>query len=86
MEILIQISGWLGTILIVSAYFLLSRKKITGQSKTYQFLNLVGAVTLGIAVFHQGAWSALALNVVWATIAIVTLVKVRQNSRKGEVA
>ena len=78
MDIFIQGAGWFGTALIVLAYVLLSRKKISGQSKSYQAMNLVGAITLGASTLSQEAWPAFALNVVWATIAIITLVKIAQ--------
>lgn len=75
MEILIQTAGWIGTILIVLAYFLVSRQYVTGKSRIYQLMNLFGAVGVGINVFHQAAWPALALQITWAIIAIVSLIR-----------
>lgn len=75
MEILIQIVGWIGTFLIVLAYLLTSNKKVDGSSKIYQTINLLGAIGVGINVFHQKAWPALALQIVWGIIAIVALTK-----------
>ena len=75
MQILIQTVGWVGTFLIVFAYFLISYKKVGGSSKIYQAMNLLGAVGVGINVFHQQAWPAVALQVVWGIIAIVSLAK-----------
>lgn len=74
MEILIQIVGWIGTFLIVLAYFLISRKKVDGESKLYHLMNLLGAFGVGVTVFHQKAWPALALQIIWGIIAIVALV------------
>ena len=79
MDIIIQILGWAGTMLIVSAYFLLSRKIVDGQNRVYQFMNFFGAIGVGVNVFHQEAWPALALQVIWGTIAIITLIKIRTN-------
>ena len=75
MEALIQIVGWVGTFLIVLAYFLVSYKKVDGSSKIYQAMNLLGAIGVGVNVFHQQAWPAVALQVVWGIIAIVTLIR-----------
>ncbi len=75
METLIQIVGWVGTFLIVLAYFLVSYKKVDGSSKIYQAMNLLGAIGVGVNVFHQQAWPAVALQVVWGIIAIITLIK-----------
>ncbi len=74
METLIQIVGWVGTFLIVLAYFLVSYKKVDGSSKIYQAMNLLGAMGVGVNVFHQQAWPAVALQVTWGIIAIVALI------------
>jgi len=78
MEIASQIIDWIGTFLIVLAYFLVSTKKVDGQSKSYQTLNLLGAIAVGVNVLHQHAWPALALQIIWGIIAIVSLLKVKR--------
>jgi len=78
METFIQIFGWIGTFLIVLAYFLVSYKKVDGSSKVYQAMNLFGAIGVGINVFHQQAWPAVALQIVWGIIAIFSLIKIRK--------
>lgn len=75
MELLIQIAGWTGTFLIVFAYFLVLYKKVDGGNKIYQAMNLLGAIGVGINVFHQQAYPALVLQVIWGIIAIVSLLK-----------
>lgn len=75
MENFIQIAGWIGTFLIILAYFLVSNKKVDGSNKYYQLINLFGAVGVGINVFHQHAWPALVLEIVWGIIAITSLLK-----------
>jgi len=67
--------GWIGAFLVVLAYFLVSYKKVEGDSRIYQFMNLFGALGVGVNVFYQQAWPALAIQVVWGTIAIIALVK-----------
>lgn len=75
MELFATIVGWVGTCLIVLAYALVSTKKVQGNSTLYQTLNLFGAAGVGINVFYQSAWPAVALQIVWGIIAIVSLVK-----------
>lgn len=75
MEVLYQIFGWMGTIMIVSAYFLVSAKKVDGRSVLYQLLNFFGAIGVFVNVFHQQAWPAAVLQVVWAIIAVTALLK-----------
>ncbi|MEK7089888.1 MAG: hypothetical protein AAB920_03695 [Patescibacteria group bacterium] len=75
METLIQIAGWIGTCLVVLAYFLVSYKKMGADSKLYQMMNLLGALGVGVNVFYQKAWPSVALQIVWAIIAITALIK-----------
>jgi len=75
MEIVSQILGWIGTFLIVLAYFVVSFKKMTADSRGYQLMNLFGAIALGINVFYKQAWPVLALEVVWGIIALLALLK-----------
>jgi hypothetical protein len=73
MEIFSQIIGWVGTFLVTLAYYLVSTRKINASSHNYQLLNLLGAIGVGFNVFHQQAWPALALQVTWGIIAILSL-------------
>ena len=78
MELVLQIIGWLGTCLIVLAYALVQFAKINQRSKIYQTMNLLGALCVGVDVFHQRAWPAFALQVVWGIIAVIALGKSRK--------
>lgn len=75
MENIAQIVGWIGTFFIVLAYFLVSSKKVDGSNTYYQLINLFGAVGVGINVFYQQAWPALALQIIWGIIAITSLLR-----------
>lgn len=73
-----EVIGWLGTLAILSAYFLVSTRKITPNSKQYQFLNLFGALGIIInSVIHQ-AIPSVGLNIVWLLIAVYALVKLKK--------
>lgn len=74
MNLLIEIIGWVGMFLVVLAYYLVSHKNISGSSSVYQLMNLVGAVFVGVNVYYNQAWSSFALQCVWATIAIISLI------------
>lgn len=75
MRMLAHILGWLGTALVVWAYFLISFKKISADNRNYQWLSLIGSIGLGVNVYYNQAWPALALEVVWGTIALAALAK-----------
>lgn len=76
MNIFFEVVGWLGTILIVCAYYLVSSKKIKPTSKNYQLLNFFGALGISINVWHHKAWPSFALQIVWGSIAVVSLIKI----------
>ena len=67
--------GWLGFILIVSAYLLITIKFLDSNSAAYHLLNLIGAVCMVINAKHKAARPLLWLNVVWALVAIVGLLQ-----------
>ncbi|MBA3526993.1 MAG: hypothetical protein M3438_06225 [Pseudomonadota bacterium] len=75
LEIAIEIAGWAGAGLILLGYLLISTGRLTGQSSTYHWINLVGAVGFMINGWWHGAIPSAALNVVWAAIAVYALTR-----------
>ena len=82
MKILIEIIGWIGSALIVLAYYLTTHDKIEGESRVAQMINLCGAIGLGINVFYRQAWPSFGLQIVWGAIAIVALLKNVKNKKQ----
>lgn len=80
MEIFSETIGWIGAFLVVLAFFLVSTKKIKATSKRYQLLNLFGAIGVGVNVFYQQSWPALVLQIIWALIAVYSLIKMSKNN------
>jgi len=75
-ELIVEIVGWIGMILVTSAYLiLLASKKITEDSKIYNFMNLFGAILILFNSFYHSAYPSAALNVVWGIFAVYGLVK-----------
>ena len=70
-----EILGWIGAGLVILAYFLVSTKKLPPTSITYQLMNLFGAFGVGVNVFVQRAYPSVAIQIVWAMIAIYGLYK-----------
>ncbi len=81
MEIFLQAIGWVGTFLIVLAYFLVSNNKISPNSKKYQLVNLFGSIGVGFNVFYQQAWPAFVLQVIWGVIAVFSIIKSLRNKK-----
>ena len=73
-----QSAGWIGTIMIVAAYYAVTAKKADPRDRRVLVTNLAGAVGVGLSVYVQRAWPALALQLVWAAIAVIGLMNVRR--------
>ncbi|OSZ68326.1 hypothetical protein CAP40_06960 [Sphingomonas sp. IBVSS2] len=72
-RLLIEIVGWAGAALILAAYLLLSSGRLTGRSRAYQWMNVVGAGCFVINSGWNGAIPSATLNIVWMLIGAVTL-------------
>jgi hypothetical protein len=79
--ILVETAGWAGASLILGAYLLLSMQKVTGQSKLYQGMNIVGAAGFIVNGFWHGAIPSAVLNVIWMLIGIITLWRVSAKAK-----
>ena len=73
-----DICGWIGMILVLLAYGLLSTNKIK-NGIVYRMINLVAAVFMAIGVFPKNAWFSFALQVIWAVIAVVAIIQVKKD-------
>ena len=76
-----DICGWIGMILILLAYALLSTNKIN-NGKLYQVFNLIASLFMAIGLFPKNAWFSFALQVVWGIIALVAIVKILKNEKR----
>ena len=75
--------GWAGAILILAAYLLLSMGKLTGQSASYQWMNVFGAAGFTVNGWWHGALPSAALNVLWLAIGAIAswrILKRRESS------
>ncbi len=80
MNILIEVVGWAAALLILASYLLVSLGRLSGQSATFQWMNVVGAAGFVLNSGWHGAWPSTTLNVAWAAIGVVTLVRLRRKS------
>ena len=82
-EIAVEVVGWAGAALILLGYLLISAGKLTGQSLTYQAMNIVGAAGFVINGWWHRAIPSTVLNVVWMGIGAVALWKIRSAAGRG---
>jgi hypothetical protein len=72
-ELLVSVAGWGAMVLILGAYYLVTVGRLSGQSQTYQWMNIVGAAGFLINSGWNHALPSAALNFVWMGIGIYSL-------------
>lgn len=74
---LIDLMGWVGSVLLIAAYWMVSKKRIDPESKRYHGLNICGSIFLIINSGHYGAFPSTAVNVIWVFIGLFYILKIR---------
>jgi hypothetical protein len=75
MEILIEILGWTGSVMILAAYGLNSYQKIQSNSWSFLLLNGIGGVFLVVYTVHKEAYANTFINIAWVVIAVPALLR-----------
>jgi len=81
-NLLINLAGWPGAFLLLLAWFLVSSRRLAGDSFAYQILNLLGSGLLLTNAYHFGAYPSPGVNFIWVGIALFTLVKSQAKNKK----
>lgn len=68
--------------MILLAYLLLSAGRLTGQSLTYQVMNVVGAAGFIVNGWWHGALPSATLNVMWLMIGLFAAIRIFKRRRK----
>lgn len=63
-----EILGWVGALMVLGAYALLSMKKFQSDSYLYHGINIVGSAFLAFYAYTKGAGANVLVNVVWLLI------------------
>ena len=77
MSLAIEIAGWIAALLILLAYGLLSSGRMTSNSLTFQWMNIVGAAGFIANGLWNQAYPSAALNIAWMGIGFATLWRMR---------
>jgi lipid-A-disaccharide synthase-like uncharacterized protein len=79
----IEILGWIGSLMVVSAYGLISYQKVKPNSILYFSLNIIGGILLVVYSYYKGAYANIFINVVWIFIAIPALINAFKAVKKN---
>ena len=74
--ILMEVVGWIGAVLILAGYGLLTAGKVTAKSPSYQWMNVIGAAGFIANSGWNGAWPSAILNIIWVGIGMVALISI----------
>lgn len=74
-DILVEIAGWTGSLLILLAYALNLNGKLNAASMAYRWMNIIGSIGFIINSTYHGAYPSTALNVIWALLGLYAILK-----------
>ena len=72
----VQALGWYGVVAILASYTLANMGVVSTTNVIYIVLNLTGAIAIAIEAASKRDRQPLVLNVIWAVVALIALVKV----------
>ena len=81
MTFLIEGIGWIGALLVLVAYGLVSTERVSSRSFSYQAMNIGGAVGLVVNSAWNGAIPSAVVNLIWIGIGVYALA-----ARRGSAA
>lgn len=70
-----QVVGWIGMVLILAAYFLVSFEILTVSNIWFQLMNIVGSFGLVLVASARRDWQPMVLNIIWILIGIAAIIK-----------
>ncbi len=82
MEVLANVIGVLGVIVLLIAYFLLQIGKISQNHFIYPFFNLIGSLMILCSLFYAWNLSAVIIEIAWAIISLVGIWRWKKNKNK----
>ena len=71
----IEAAGWAGALLILASYIAVTSGRLTGQSRTYQWMNVAGSTGFVVNTWWHGAMPSAVLNIVWCAVGLFPLWK-----------
>ncbi|MBB3839408.1 hypothetical protein FHS57_003414 [Runella defluvii] len=79
-RLIIDILGWIGSVLVVGAYALNISGKLQATTKAYLWANLVGSAFLIVNTLTYGAIPSAMVNIIWVGIALWGMFKREPNT------
>lgn len=78
---MLTVVGWVGAVLVVGAYGMVSLQILSAGSSVNQLLNVAGGALLTVNALGQGALPSAVSNLVWIALGSYALVQSRRSGR-----
>jgi hypothetical protein len=65
-----DIIGYVGSLLIIFGFFMVTRARWSPQSLKYLLISLTGSVLLGFYQLHLNAYAGILLNIIFGLVAV----------------
>jgi hypothetical protein len=72
-EIAVETVGWIGSAMVVAAYFLNMSGKLNANTPVYKWLNIIGSLGLIVLTLYHHAIPSAVVNIIWTVIGIGAL-------------
>jgi hypothetical protein len=70
-----EMFGWLASIIILTAYGLLSFGIVNGESPIYHGMFLIGSIGLAVITYRHRAFQSFTVNIFFGLLAFVALIR-----------
>jgi hypothetical protein len=84
MVVVITAAGWMAAALMLYAFWAVSRGRISGGGRQFQWCNVLGGLGLSASALYSGAMPSAALNIIWIGVGLASLARLRRQSGSGE--
>lgn len=80
MTILVEVLGWIASLLIVGSYALNITGRLSAKSKIYVTANIIGGIFFVVNTYYHQAYPSMLVNIIWVIIAMVMLTKKKKET------
>jgi len=75
LSLLMEVCGWTGGLVLISAYALVSFARISATGVVFQCLNLAGSLMLAANSAWHHAWPSVSVNLIWLGVGLGALLR-----------
>jgi hypothetical protein len=65
-----ELAGWIGAILVLIAYCMVTLGKAKAESTNFQLINIIGAAFLVFYTYSLKAYASMSVNIIWVLIGV----------------